>query len=219
MSARGGTAISFVIAVFATAQGAAQVKDEGAPPGDPTDLSSAQDCTEIQWQLPDGELLTRDEKIKLMDKILRESLNRVDPCQDGASSGSGSNDAGGGGGESGEGVQGEEGAADARGQAAAESTPAGGIQGDLPATETPRDDSKSAAPESAVAGTLAPPGNESNTNRKTPKDIPPAGNDDIIASQLRRAALDETDPAVQAKLWNEYRRYKGLPEEEAPASE
>ena len=47
---------------------------------------------------------------------------------------------------------------------------------------------------------------------KLPEDIPPANNDDIVARQIRNAAIAESDPKKQAKLWNEYRRYKGLPE-------
>ena len=49
-------------------------------------------------------------------------------------------------------------------------------------------------------------------NGKLPEDIPPADNDDIIAKQIRAAALAEPDPQKQAKLWNEYRRYKGISE-------
>ncbi|MBW2658313.1 MAG: hypothetical protein JRC87_01745 [Deltaproteobacteria bacterium] len=33
--------------------------------------------------------------------------------------------------------------------------------------------------------------------------------DDIVAKQLREAAEQETDPEVKAKLWEEYRKYKG----------
>ncbi len=43
-----------------------------------------------------------------------------------------------------------------------------------------------------------------------PDDIPDAKDDDIIARQLREAALAETDPELKEKLWDEYRRYKGL---------
>ncbi len=50
------------------------------------------------------------------------------------------------------------------------------------------------------------------SNGKLPEDIPPADNDDIIAKQIREAALAEPDPQKQAKLWNEYRRYKGISE-------
>ncbi len=42
-----------------------------------------------------------------------------------------------------------------------------------------------------------------------PEDIPDARDDDIIARQLREAAMNETDPELREKLWEEYRRYKG----------
>jgi hypothetical protein len=52
-----------------------------------------------------------------------------------------------------------------------------------------------------------------------PKDIPPASGDDIVARQLREAAMSEKDPKLRAKLWNEYRRYKGLPVKPEPEDE
>ncbi|MDA1075869.1 MAG: hypothetical protein O3A63_14060 [Proteobacteria bacterium] len=42
-----------------------------------------------------------------------------------------------------------------------------------------------------------------------PADLPDARDDDIIARQLREAAMQETDPELREKLWEEYRRYKG----------
>ncbi|HEY7841368.1 MAG TPA: hypothetical protein VIC61_07330, partial [Gammaproteobacteria bacterium] len=44
-----------------------------------------------------------------------------------------------------------------------------------------------------------------------PQDIPNADGDDVVARQLREAAMREPDPVLREKLWNEYRRYKGLP--------
>ena len=41
-----------------------------------------------------------------------------------------------------------------------------------------------------------------------PTDIPDAKDDDIIARQLREAALQESDPELKEKLWAEYQRYK-----------
>lgn len=41
-----------------------------------------------------------------------------------------------------------------------------------------------------------------------PEDIGPGHNDDIVAQQLREAAMAETDPELREKLWEEYRRYK-----------
>jgi hypothetical protein len=44
-----------------------------------------------------------------------------------------------------------------------------------------------------------------------PPDIPRGDEEDVVARQLREAALQETDPELRQKLWDEYRRYKGLP--------
>ena len=43
-----------------------------------------------------------------------------------------------------------------------------------------------------------------------PPDIPSGDDDDVVARQLREAATREPDPAVRAKLWQEYRKYKGI---------
>ena len=49
------------------------------------------------------------------------------------------------------------------------------------------------------------------SNGKLPEDIPSARNDDALAAQIRYAAENETDPVKRKQLWNEYRKYKGLP--------
>ncbi|HLG53580.1 MAG TPA: hypothetical protein VI339_06715 [Steroidobacteraceae bacterium] len=43
---------------------------------------------------------------------------------------------------------------------------------------------------------------------KIPADIPDGRDDDIVARQIREAAIKETDPELRAALWEEYRRYK-----------
>ena len=50
---------------------------------------------------------------------------------------------------------------------------------------------------------------------EAPDDIPEGNDDDVVARQLREAAMREPDPEVRDRLWNEYRKYKGLeiPEE------
>lgn len=45
---------------------------------------------------------------------------------------------------------------------------------------------------------------------KAPDDIPDGDNDDVVARQLREAAMREPDPVVRERLWNEYRKYTGL---------
>lgn len=43
-----------------------------------------------------------------------------------------------------------------------------------------------------------------------PSDIPGGDDDDIVAQQLRQAALETTDPVAREKLWDDYRKYKGI---------
>ena len=45
-----------------------------------------------------------------------------------------------------------------------------------------------------------------------PADIPSGDDDDVVARQLREAAMREPDPAIREKLWDEYRKYKGIKE-------
>ena len=44
--------------------------------------------------------------------------------------------------------------------------------------------------------------------RDVPADIPDGRDDDIVARQLREAAMKETDPELRERLWEEYRKYK-----------
>jgi hypothetical protein len=45
-----------------------------------------------------------------------------------------------------------------------------------------------------------------------PADIPTGDDDDVVARQLREAAMREPDPQLREKLWDEYRKYKGIAE-------
>ena len=49
------------------------------------------------------------------------------------------------------------------------------------------------------------------SNGKLPEDIPQDDNDDVLAKQIKNAALKEKDPEKREKIWNEYRKYKNLP--------
>jgi hypothetical protein len=46
--------------------------------------------------------------------------------------------------------------------------------------------------------------------QRTPDDIEVMMDDDIVAKQLREAALAEDDPELRDRLWAEYRKYKGM---------
>lgn len=39
-------------------------------------------------------------------------------------------------------------------------------------------------------------------------DIPDGRDDDVVARQLREAAMREQDPELRRRLWEEYKRYK-----------
>ena len=71
-------------------------------------------------------------------------------------------------------------------------------------------------PPSAPIGSHRAPGapagadpGEENPDR-IPPDIPSGNDDDIVARQLREAAMNEEDPGLREKLWEEYRKYKGI---------
>ena len=191
-----------------------------------SDITTAQDCLGVYLDASDDASLTREERIAKLDKVLLESLNNSDLCQsvgsasaDGVAGGVSGGVAGG----AGDGAAG--GSAGSGSAGAVESLPSGDIQG-ADSTAESRDSTagdsaqtqtqtQTAAGKPEVGADVAGP-DASAPNGKAPDDIPPAENDDIIAKQFRQAAVEETDPEAQAKLWNEYRRYKGLPVKEAP---
>ena len=45
-------------------------------------------------------------------------------------------------------------------------------------------------------------------NSRIPNDVGDGRDDDIVARQLREAAMKEEDPELREKLWDEYRAYK-----------
>ena len=55
---------------------------------------------------------------------------------------------------------------------------------------------------------------EEKNNVMIPEDIPQDDNDSVLEEQIRLAAMNEKDPEKKKRLWNEYRKYKGLPQKE-----
>ena len=51
---------------------------------------------------------------------------------------------------------------------------------------------------------------EQGSNQNIPDDIPDGSDDDVVARQLREAAMKEEDPELRERLWDEYRKYKGI---------
>ena len=63
-------------------------------------------------------------------------------------------------------------------------------------------------PPQAAAGTPGEPERGGTRPAAIPPDIPDGRDDDIVARQIREAAMREKDPKLREKLWEEYRRYK-----------
>ena len=62
------------------------------------------------------------------------------------------------------------------------------------------------------AGSYQPEGNQGEVDEemasRVPPDVADGSDDDIVARQLREAAMKEDDPELREKLWDEYRKYK-----------
>ena len=74
----------------------------------------------------------------------------------------------------------------------------------------------SAATAGAVAAVGRPP-TQSGEPQETfppPEDIPNGRDDDVVARQLREAAMTEPDPDLREALWEEYRNYTGIGDEQ-----
>ena len=166
------------------------------------------DCTDTSVDYSSTETMTQAEKIAAMDRALNQSLNKYDACVSETTNQSSANGGGSGGGN-GQGGQSSQGQGEDE-AAQGQSTEAAGISGtSIPptsqATASTADDETNATENPAQQ-------QQGLANGKIPEDIPSENNDDILAQRIRSAAETETDPDKQARLWNEYRKYKGLPQ-------
>lgn len=157
------------------------------------------DCGKAEIRYLDDPSLSRGERLVLMEKAFYDSINRFEACE--LTSQSASSGANSGGGDNGGGAE------QSDGLSANSTTASQDLQGTDPALEMPppmaeqskQNDDADTMDSSASAG-----------NGAIPEDIPSADNDDAVAAQIRLAAESETDPEIRQKLWNEYRKYKGL---------
>ena len=148
----------------------------------------------------EGQLMTRNEVIEQMDVRFYESLALVAECLNETTSQSQSA---------------------AGGQSATDSAPSPGVQGtesaalDLPGTHAGEEEESFAADDMEDLDSPIQTEDEgSGLQGKIPEDIPSPDNDTVLQKQLRRAAMEEQDPVLKQKMWNEYRRYAGLPLQE-----
>lgn len=197
-------------------------------------ISDSIDCTKIEIKIDEqAGPLTAAERSLLIDKAFYESLSRFDRCQAALLSGGGANSgqtsagagagAGGGGGAKGENNQSvasqslkgttteaktKENTEDVSVQSVASQSLTGTLpkqeaKSTLEAESEQEDGEKLSSIENIDVSALG--------NGKLPEDIPSVDNDSVLEKQIRAAAMAEKDPEIKAKLWNEYRKYKGLP--------
>ena len=181
-----------------------------------SELSKTRDCTVIELEPEIDPNMTTQENIQTLTEQFFESVNTVQHCEpptDPASSG--------GGGAAGGGAAAAAASSDIAGTEAVITESAGGVStspadSELSAIQSEIDEAlkgSSGAEATAEQGAAAIEAQDGN-NGAIPDDIPPADNDSVFEAQIRAAAENETDPEVKKNLWNEYRKYKGLPTEE-----
>lgn len=169
-------------------------------------LEVSADCADVQVNYSDDPTLTRGERIHHMDKSFYRSLNKFELCQSekkkvesNAANGNPS------------------GTGDSTGSSEGGTTSGSVASSTMSGTELPAAEDN--VKESEVSPAVQTTNNENgkyegsilNANGKLPDDIPSADNDSVLAAQIRRAAENETDPTKKEQLWNEYKKYKGLP--------
>ena len=186
-------------------------------------LEVSVDCTDVRVDYTDDRTLTREERIRLMDNAYYKSLNQFELCQSAKKMAETSD-----GGTAAASTNGVNSSSDSSGDSSGkiEGASAGGsvASSTMSGTELSKvssaTENNSKVEESDVISGSQSENSENSTNKriisatngKLPEDIPSADNDGALAAQIRYAAENETDPVKKAQLWNEYRKYKGLPQ-------
>ena len=170
------------------------------------ELSKTRDCTVIEVEPEVDPNLTTQENIQRLTDQFFESVNTVQHCEPPSDSAAGG---GAGGATASSDLSGSEAVISEVPQAVSEST----SDAELSSIQEDIDKAlgNSSGSTSDEVGASASAEMKEGNNGALPDDIPPADNDSVFEAQIRAAAENETDPEVKKKLWNEYRKYKGLP--------
>ena len=165
-------------------------------------ITQSHDCSEIEVQADIDPELSRDENLQRLSEMFYESLNTVTHCQNASDSATSASTA----------------ASDISGTEAEESTFESdentSEMNDSEAGYSEMNDSEAGYSEmdgSEVENSESDSGMDNTSGTKLPDDIPAADNDSVFEKQIREAAENESDPEIRERLWNEYRKYKGLP--------
>ena len=171
-------------------------------------LGATIDCSDVKINYVDNPEWTHSERLKAMDSAFFESVDRFELCNLSNQSGTSSGSASGNGQASGTNTRTSTGSeAGLNSVASQEMT---GTETESTLSQANSSESSN-VPENTNNESVKVNGGGSSKNGVKPKDIPGADNDDAIAAQIRLAAEIEKDPVKKEKLWNEYRKYKGMP--------
>jgi hypothetical protein len=191
----------------ATASGAPTTSSEGSSAAERTAGPPAQTGASASPESKSGGAKTPDEQREALDGNLQSSLAKFDAmllkeqqevAAKRAEHGGGAAGAGGGTGGEGEGS-----GSSAGGTASAE----GSAKSTDKATGSSKSDRSGRGRDVATAreGTEAA---EQGDASRVPADVGDGRGDDVVARQIREAAMAEEDPRIRERLWDEYRRYK-----------
>ncbi|MCY4219215.1 MAG: hypothetical protein OXE56_08110 [Gammaproteobacteria bacterium] len=159
------------------------------------------------FKLPEfDDLMTRQEKVEILDSLLNDILNRTGDCERVASSSSSSDSGGSVGGNGGGQLRGVSQSGDTLNEESQSNEEPSAVLHSEQATIDSEPPDNSESPKSKPMIQTVPSG-----SGQVPEDIPPVDSDDVIARQLRKAAEAEADADKRAKLWDKYRKYKNLP--------
>lgn len=182
-------------------------------------LSSGIDCSEISINYADNPDLTRAERIEAMEAAFYESVNRFETCNLSSSSQALSQSASQSGDSGSSASDGSESAGtessgdnENNNEGTIESVASPVLTGTETDVEPPEFDSFELESEldTEISDTKTTVLSSAGANGAKPEDIPDANNDDAVAAQIRLAAELEKDPEKKEKLWDEYRKYKGI---------
>jgi hypothetical protein len=166
--------------------------EESKPKSDLTSVETTEEKREGLEEKLDSSLREFDGLILREQEILEERRE-----EQAASGGGGAEGGSGGEGEGENGESGEGKGAERDDRTADAPGGTGGSPDDPSGEPVPTEDG---AESSSDSGELS--------NGRIPPDVGDGRDDDIVARQLREAAMNEEDPALREKLWDEYRAYK-----------
>ncbi len=171
--------------------------------------STLDDCEIGGMETPDDALLTKSEKIALMDRQFQDSLFEFVECMNRQPLMATDSQTGGSDGvsTSAMGIEGDsepEYASDEQSESTQEFASVPMNQTEAGESQESMEYNQASLPESGANE----PRDIAMNNGSIPEDIKQYDNDSVLEAQIKQAAMSEEDPELREKLWDQYRKYK-----------